>query len=457
MAKAKKPAKKKADKDEKLPKIVVLRNKVYESNELVEARRNFNAIGMRLFFLGLQTLNPHFSDKDKYYDEEFPRVLIPTAQVVEAFGGHTQYLQYLKRECDRMGRTLVEFDYERGHFKINPVFVELEYKSREGLYVEFNPKLREYLLELWTTKGYTAIDVEQIFKLSSTYAMRLVELMLQYQNLAKSKGQTVIERRITLVDLRFMLNVKKTAYVDRIDHFRDRVLDTPISEINAKTLYEMRYEVERDGKPGGRVAGFVFFMDVSAARVDSPPVGEESAVEKLRELGFSESAAEAILAKCDGEADCLKRITVATLSLRSKKLRGGVENELGYLRACIEEDWAPRSKSTVKGTNQPLPIAEVLPETPKTASVARCTPRRGASKPSKVLPPLTEAEKPPRGKISALREPAADEFMEGETPVVPSFRKLIASAIVQGNLTEGLQVFLEPFGLTVERFRELYM
>lgn len=452
---AKKPARKVDDEEEKLPKIVVLRDRVYESNALIEARRDFNAIGMRLFFLGLRTLNPHFSAKDKYYDEEFPRVLIPTAQLVEIFGGNTVYLQYLKRECDRMGRALIEFDYEGGHFKINPVFLELEYKPREGLYIEFNFKLRDYLLELWSTNGYTAIDVAQVFRLSSTYAIRLVEIMLQYRNMAPAKKRALIERKVALAELRFMLNVKETAYVDRIDHFRRVVLDEPIREINEKTLYRMRYEVQRDGKRGGRVIGFTFFMDVSAVKDDKPLLGAETAVSKLRGLGFSEQAAVAILAKCEGEEDCLRRIASATQSLHTKKLNGGVANELGYLRKYIEENWKPRNKSAVKGSNQPPPLAEVLAKEPKRPAVRKGAPTSLGS----ILrsAPLPETRKSPDREEIPLREPPADAFKGEEKPVPLSFRGLVANVIAQGQPPEGLSILLESFGLTVERFKSLYM
>ena len=38
-------------------------------NPLVEAQRNFNVMETRLFYLGLQDVNPHISEKDKFYDK----------------------------------------------------------------------------------------------------------------------------------------------------------------------------------------------------------------------------------------------------------------------------------------------------------------------------------------------------------------------------------------------------
>ena len=442
------------------PEIVVLRDEVSQTNPLIQAKRNFTAIGTRIFFIGLQTLNPHFSSRDRFFDEKFPRVTIPPSQLVEIFGGNTAYLHELKKECTRLFNAIIEFSEADGGFELNHIFRELKYKPREGLHIQFDEIMRPYLLDLLRANGYTVISVAQIFKLSSTYAVRLVEIMLQYQNLPEMKARKEIERKMLMEELRFALNVKKGAYADRINNFRKFVLDEPIREINTKTLYKMRYEVQRDGKPGGRVIGFVLYMDVSAVKDDKPLIGSATATGKLRGLGFSEQAAEAILAKCEGEEDCLKRIASATRSLAMKKRRGGaVENELGYLRKYIEEDWQPRNKSTVKASNQPPPLSEVLAKEAKTPKRPALRRKGGPTSLGDIFrsTPLPESRKSPDREAVSTREPAADAFKGNEKPVPLSFRGLVASVIAQGQSSEDLKIFLEPFGLTVERFKELYM
>lgn len=52
-------------------KSAKLRQLVYQGNPLIQSRKQFLTIGMRIFILGLMTLNPHLSKNDKFFDKEF--------------------------------------------------------------------------------------------------------------------------------------------------------------------------------------------------------------------------------------------------------------------------------------------------------------------------------------------------------------------------------------------------
>lgn len=462
--KDKNPVKKKAAKKKPpAPEIVVLRDKVSQANSLIQARRNFTAIGMRIFFLGLQTLNPHFSDKDQFFNEKFPEVTLSPTQLTDIFGGNTWYLNDLKQECKRLFNAIIEFTAADGGFTLNHIFRELEYVPEEGLHIQFDDVMRPYLLDLLKANGYTVISVAQIFKLSSAYAVRLVEIMLQYQNLPGAKSRKVIERKMLMAELRFALNVKAEAYAEHISHFRKYVLDGPISEINARTVYRMSYEVVRDGKRGGRVIGFTFFMDVSAVKDDKPLIDAGTAVGRLQEFGFSESAAEAILAKCESESDCMNRIFNAVQSLKAQKKRGAVDNELGYLRRHIEENWSPPSNPTVIAVlakpkakkpasprkGEPTPLKEIFQTLGAIAPQTPPAPRRAAFEPKRVSTP--------RPALEALHEPPEGEFRHGEKPVSAGIARLVAETLATGESLESVTLILALSGLTIERFRELYM
>ena len=51
---------------------------VYQANPLIEARKPMNALEMRLFLLAVAAVNPHLSEKDKYYDHEFKELHLTT-------------------------------------------------------------------------------------------------------------------------------------------------------------------------------------------------------------------------------------------------------------------------------------------------------------------------------------------------------------------------------------------
>ena len=195
---------KKKEKNEET--ALVLRNDVYQSNPLVNSRKVFDLLGMRIFLLGLRGLNPHFSEQDKYYDKEFPKLFIPTSKLTELFG-NTKYLAELKPACKKLFDTIIELNSVNGGFELYHLFRKLKYEPGEGLYLQFDELLRPYILDLFQTKGYTRINVEYLFKLSSPYAMRLLELLLQYQNIKFFKELMEIKRKMTVEELRFTLNV----------------------------------------------------------------------------------------------------------------------------------------------------------------------------------------------------------------------------------------------------------
>ena len=275
------------------------RELIYQGNPLIQSRKYFNTIGTRLFILGLMALNPHLSKRDKFFDKEFPSVHISTSELMKVFGD-SKYLSMLKIECDRLFNSHLTLDYKNGGFKLMHIFDVLEYLPNDGLYIQFDPKMKEYLLEL-VNGGYTAINIEQLFRLTSTYAVRLIELCMQYRNMKKDNK---ITREFSIEELRFYLNVPDDAYIGRIDHFRDKVLDEPIDEIEKKTDFRMSYSTRREGR---RVKYFTLELDISNVSADTfnikadydkkLPVSAPYA-DVLAELvlqGFSHKAAKEIL------------------------------------------------------------------------------------------------------------------------------------------------------------------
>ena len=330
---------------------LVLRKDICQSNPMIQARKDFDVIGMRVFFLGLQGLNPHFSNNDRYFDKEFNRLFIPTSRLVELFGGNTKYLSELKKACNKLFDAIVELNYDDGGFKLMHMFDELEYKPKEGLYLQFSRKMRPYILDLFQSRGYTRINVEYLFKLSSPYAVRILELLLQYQNIKLFKELMEIKRTLTIEELRFALNVPENAYSDRMNNFRRYVLDDPIKEINTRTPYIVRYEPIKEGR---KVVAFEFTMDTYKVPIEAlngyKPDFTNDAIKLLCSLGFNERTAQAIFKKCADVQDCFARVNRALSLLKRQKKP--VENKPGFLRKAIEEDWqiggepAPRRNGT---------------------------------------------------------------------------------------------------------------
>ena len=89
---------------------------IYQANPLIEGRKPFGTIEMRLFLLALQHVNPHLSKDDKFFDQRFEELHLTPTQTKEIFG-HGEYLNRLQSICDGMAQKVVTVDYEDGGFK----------------------------------------------------------------------------------------------------------------------------------------------------------------------------------------------------------------------------------------------------------------------------------------------------------------------------------------------------
>ena len=331
-----------------------LRKKIYQSNPLIQAKKGMNSLELRLFAIGLQGVNPHLSEKDKFFDKEFKPTYISTADLTKIFGGNTRYLHDLDKVCEHMFHNdVIHLRYEDGGFCLMHMFSRLEYKPNDGLYIKFDENMRPYLLDLINSGGYTQITVAQIFTLTSPYAWRLVELMLQF----KGTKKVVIERTITIEDLRFSLNVPNDAYVGRINNFRNKVLDEPIDEINHKTSYFMTYRVIKKGR---NVAAFEFLMDTSKviqAEIEAQKAAENAiAIEQdiisiIKSFGIREEIAKQLLHSCNNAEDCRERLKYAEAELLRQSQFRTIKNKAGFIIDAIRENWFKKSKESANITN----------------------------------------------------------------------------------------------------------
>lgn len=407
--------------NEKLP---ALREEIYQGNPLINARKKFGTLETRIFLLGLRGINPHFSLKDKQYDEKFPELFIPIERLTELLGGNTWYLHDLKIVCEKFFNVIIELDREDGGFKLMHLFRQLEYVPNEGLYLQFDELMRPYLLDLFKSKGYTKINVEQIFYLTSPYALRLIELMLQYQNIPEFKMRQEIVREIDIDKLKFALNVPADAYDGRLDNFRKKVLDDPIAEINEKTIYQMSYKVVKQGR---KVTGFEFHMDMRAVPVeDERQKYSNKAIDQLLKLGFNLTAAQEILAACHTEDDCLNRIVTAQKILQKQKRRDKfpVDNEIGFLRTAIIENWRPDSK---RRTRSPI------------------------SKPQPILSPRKIFEENRQSKAPFVPPPPKKQ----EIPI--GIQEMIIEMMGESKNSKYVEQMLKSVGWTLEEFKKKYL
>lgn len=96
-------------------------------------------------------------------------------------------------------------------------------------------------------KHLTSYDLEQVKGLTSAYAIRLYELLVSW----RSVGKTPI---MPLEDLRNKIGVLPHEY-ERMHHFKARILDLAINQINEHTDITANYEQHKKGRT---ITGFTF-------------------------------------------------------------------------------------------------------------------------------------------------------------------------------------------------------
>ena len=422
------------------------RELVYQGNPLIQSRKCFNTIGMRLFILGLMSLNPHLSKGDKFFDKEFPLVHIEPIEVAKVFS-NTFYLKDLKNECERLFNSSVTLDYKNGGFKLMHIFDVLEYFPKDGLYIQFDPKMKEYLLEL-VKGGYTAVNIKQIFKLTSTYAVRLIELCMQYRNMTKGN---VITRALTIEEIRFYLNVPDDAYAGRMNNFRKYVLDEPIAEIAKITDFRLSYHTEKEGRC---IKNFVFELDLSgvpadtfdiqAERVDKLPVSAPFA-DVLGELvaqGFSRKSAKAIIDKVNDTVECGLRLQYALKILPEYHKKHFIKNRQGFLRKAILEDWR---KNDIKSKNK-MNISDA-------SKVKNSVELNNLDFEKQKMQQMIDDANDAMRKTGIT----AADLQGNEQPIPLGMVKSIAQEFLQNNLSDTAKSILNTFHFTTERFKQVYV
>lgn len=421
-------------------------------NPLLEAQRKFSVIENRLFYLGLQDINPHLTENDKFYDKQFPDTHITPSELKKIFG-YDACLTEISKTCDNFAGTTIKIWFEDG-FDIYTVFQHMKYRQGKGLFIKFNEDMRPFLLNIYETYrkyGFTKIEMQQIFFLGSSYAMRLLELLIKYKPLAKNG---IIEREISIEDLREKLNVPENAYKGKIGNFRSRVLDLPIKDINDNTQYFVSYKTVKKGRS---VTGFIFSCncnkvskdDEYTTTIESPQApetkdspalpeveemedkAEQELLNKMVSYGFPLRVINALMDTCGGVDELARRLEYGEKRVKEDKEKGKEFTSIsGYLRRAIEENWLGSKKEEEKAIEREIEAVKTNADWDIWAK------KNFADEATPNIP-----ERP----------------FNLENPIDKTIVNMIKKDIKERHLIFSSKERLKERGLTVARFIELYM
>ena len=201
------------------------------------------------------------------------------------------------------------------------------YKGQVKL--SFSPKLKPYLLQL--KEKFTTINVIDLMQFKSVHAIRIYELLKQYQDIG--------ERTLGIEEIKECCGVKDK--LRKYDHFEKYLLLIAQREINEKS--DIHFEFERI-KPSRKIEGIKFIISKNKAyELRNNPVKETQEVKRkpavidtLKEFGLSLRVINQIL-KENTEQTIQNAINAVDLQLS----RGQVRNAKAMLITAIKEQWHP--------------------------------------------------------------------------------------------------------------------
>lgn len=237
---------------------------VAQSNRLVEASQTLTLNEKRLVIAAAALHDPRKPLPPKgtvtLHAEDFRDVFgIEGKHVYEALADAA------KRLFNRTIRTVYTARGKPAERHVRWVWMA-DYKKGEGtVTLGFSPTVAPYLTMLHTE--FTRYQLKHVGSLGSFYALRLYEICAQFRKTG--------ERSISLARLREMFDLGDK--YQRLNNFRQRVLDPSVEEINEQTNLTVTVTPERKGR---KVVGFHFDIAVDdQLQLDLPKsgfgVGEE--------------------------------------------------------------------------------------------------------------------------------------------------------------------------------------
>ena len=191
------------------------------SNHLIEAKYKLTLEEQRLILLTIAQV-----DVD---DEDFKTYEIKIKDLEDKTGSLKKYSR-LKKFMETIIKKPIWISEEQ----VVAWFSSLKYIKGEGrLEVRFDKALKPFLLQL--KKEFTKYSLNCLLNLQSVYAIRIYQLLKQYQTIGK--------RKFDVDELREILQTPKS-YKD-FQLFSKKVLEQAKKEINVKTDIKIDWEVTK--------------------------------------------------------------------------------------------------------------------------------------------------------------------------------------------------------------------
>jgi plasmid replication initiation protein len=296
-----------------------------QHNNLVQAKYSMTLQQKRVMIWLVSQIKPT--------DEDFKEHILSVKELIEVcqLSGESAYkqLKNITFSLIEKGIRIIDITNPKEDIETQISWLSSA-KYRYGrVTLTFSPELKPYLLLL--KERFTTINMIDMMQFKSVHAIRIYELLKQYENIGV--------RILDIEEIKECCGVKDK--LRKYNHFEKYLLLIAQREINEKS--DIHIEFERI-KPFRKITGIKFIITKNKAYAQrNNPLGQTQEVKRkpavaitLQEFGLSARVINQIL-KENSEQVIQDAINAVDLQLS----RGHVRNAKAMLMTAIKEQWHP--------------------------------------------------------------------------------------------------------------------
>jgi len=264
-------------------------NLITKSNKLIEASYNLTEVEQKIILTLISLVQPS--------DEEFQPYTFSIKDFIKLIGGNsnTRY-----KELEDITRNLLSKTYEvRFEDRLSQVqwLSQADYNYKKGtIQLTLHSFFRPYLLQL--KREFTSYQLKNVSKLKGQYAIRIYELLKQYERLK--------ERTFDLDDLRNKLGAVEIypAY----GNFKQRVLVPAQKQINRKSDISIEFKEIKHGRAVKKIKFLIEQKEKLIEFIPKVATNKNEGIQEVQRVGVidSKEAAETDLFTVLEEDDILE-------------------------------------------------------------------------------------------------------------------------------------------------------
>ncbi|MGN4782065.1 replication initiation protein [Bacillus cereus] len=293
-------------------------NIVSKSNTLIEANSRLNLVEQKILLCLASNIEPN--------DRDFKTYTFPIKQFHDLLGlnGSTKYTELSKITKELLSK-VIEIRVGEELIQVSWLSSAIYNRNKGTIDMRFDPLLKPFLLEL--SSKFTSYRLANVVKLKSTYAIRIYELLKQYEDLR--------ERTISLENLRY--------YLDAMDvypnyaNFKQRVLKPSQKELNKKTDISFEFEEIKLGRKVKKIR----FIIRAQKRKDSDLVHFEKKLDKFQQPNTFEQKIKRFEERCKEKVfpkvfeKWAKHKEIVLEIIEDIRFRSDIDSPIGYVEFIL--------------------------------------------------------------------------------------------------------------------------